>query len=111
LNYQSDAAAYRRALRAGGTGYTTWPEMLRAGIRGSTEREIIACLTANGTIGKARIVRPYGDGRRADVWYDALTPGRRVWLKKLAREALDVGERLTGSLLTQNVTVCLERIS
>lgn len=108
LNYQTDAAALRRALSSANTGFDSWRDLLRAGVRGSTEREIIECLTA-GRPGDARTMRPVDGRSRADLWYGGLTPGRRAWAKRAARALLNAGERLTGSLLTQNITLCVRR--
>jgi len=54
---------------------------------------------------------PSGPGirSRADLWYHGLTRGRHQLAKKAIRKAIGVGERLTGSLLTQNITLCIER--
>jgi 2-polyprenyl-3-methyl-5-hydroxy-6-metoxy-1,4-benzoquinol methylase len=108
LNFQSDAAALRRTLRSANTGCQTWDALLRAGIRGSTEAEILDCLTG-GHPEMAREVKPADGRRRVDIWYEGLTPGRHQWLKRAARELLAVAERLTGTLLTQNVTYCVEK--
>lgn len=112
LNYQSDAAAFRRATKQGALGAVSWNEMLRAGIRGSTEREIIDCLTS-GVRTQARMIGPRGEGiaSRSDLWRRGLTPGRREFAKGLAHRALALGELLTGSLVTQNITLCLQRVS
>jgi 2-polyprenyl-3-methyl-5-hydroxy-6-metoxy-1,4-benzoquinol methylase len=108
LNFQSDSSALLRTLRSANTGFQTWEELLRAGIRGSTEAEILDCLT-NGHPEQSREVQPSNGRRRVDVWYEGLNRQRHVWLKKAAREVLAVGEKLTGSLVTQNIVYCVEK--
>jgi SAM-dependent methyltransferase len=111
LNYQSAPRALRRARRSANTGYDTWPEMLRAGIRGSTEREMLQCLAPAGGSITIRMVRPRYGRSRADIWHAGLTPGRYVVPKWIAKHLLDLGEKVTGSLLTQNVMVCFQRVT
>lgn len=109
LNYQSDRAAHRRTLALGMTDLGgTWPAMLRAGIRGSTEREIVACLT-RGRPEDAAILRPL-TGSRADLWHRALTPGRKRVRKRAAQWALAAMHALTGTLFTQNITLAVRRV-
>jgi SAM-dependent methyltransferase len=113
LNYQSDAAAYRRTLGLGMTDMgRTWPEMLRAGIRGSTEREIIDCLTS-GRRHEAAIMTPSGPGirSRADLWYAGLTHGRKQLLKMAAKRTLEAIQLVTGTLVTQNITLAVRKTS
>ncbi|MCU0635642.1 MAG: class I SAM-dependent methyltransferase [Gemmatimonadaceae bacterium] len=111
LNYQSDAAAIRRIAAAQRPDLpSSWESLLRAGVRGSTEGEIVACMRA-GRRPRPIVERPRYPvrRRRVDVWYEGLTPGRRVWLKRCARELLHLGERVTGSLATQNVSLCVRK--
>ena len=113
LNYQSDRAAHRRTVQLNRSDLgRSWSELLRAGIRGSTEREIIDHLTARQR-SRAEIVPPTRPTRRtrADLWFEGLTPGRRRFTKAGVRIALNLFERITGTLPTQNITLCLRKTS
>jgi hypothetical protein len=70
MNYLPDATAHWIARRFGrAKGEQTWPEMLRGGIRGGTERTIITALTG-GHPEDGEILQSTEDGLRdrADYW-------------------------------------------
>ncbi len=57
----------------------TWENLLRKGVRGGSEQEIMGYLP-----GDARLLRPHGCADSIDVWY-ALTPGRQRLAKQMMR--------------------------
>jgi ubiquinone/menaquinone biosynthesis C-methylase UbiE len=85
-----------------------WEELLRAGIRGATEPEIIRNLCANG--GKAVILQPKR-GRitdRASYWLASTGPGFRA-VKKGIAQLFRISDRLFGTIPSTNVEVAIRK--
>jgi 2-polyprenyl-3-methyl-5-hydroxy-6-metoxy-1,4-benzoquinol methylase len=110
INYLPDRLAHFVARRFSPRqlGRDSWETLLRKGIRGATEREIL------GSFGEARSdslpalrapLRPRHRDR-VDVWYAALSPRHRA-LKTACRELLRVVERLLGTTLVVNLSLAI----
>jgi len=112
LNFQDDESAHRRVVRADRRDLpATWPELLRAGIRGSTEREILQLFRSSGSCAPAVESPRYPRARRrVDLWFEGLSTARLRWLKVCLREALNAGELISGSLATQNISLCVRKV-
>lgn len=86
-----------------------WSTLLRKGIRGGTEAEMVRCLGPKEST-KAEVLEPSRNGvqSRLDLWFSQLSPGRRG-LKKAARAVLRGVQAVTGSLVTPNVTLVIRK--
>lgn len=109
INYLPDRVAHAMARRFSPRGLTeeSWDSLLRKGIRGATEREILASL-GKTTAAAPALLSPrkplYRD--RVDVWYAALSPRHRS-LKAACRELLRLGERLLGTTFVVNLALAI----
>ncbi len=109
INYlpKSLALPYARRFSKRNLEDDDWSVLLRKGIRGGTEREIMRSL---GPGAAARIEQPILHGRsRVNLWYAALSPRLRP-VKLAAREVLRAVHALTGTLVTPNVTLVLRKL-
>lgn len=89
LNYLPDRAAallgqhppsrYRPSAAAAAAGDSHWRKLLRAGIRGASEREILNLLPAS-----AQVLQPTLTQSRADHWRESAGPGPSpmLWVAK-----------------------------
>ena len=109
INYLPKILALQAARRLSNRNLENddWEILLRKGIRGATESEMIRSL---GSDAKAVIVNPLTlEGSRIDLWYSSLSPRFRP-VKVVCREALRVLHALTGTLLTPNITLVLKKL-
>jgi hypothetical protein len=110
INYLPDRLAHFVARRFSRRDLASdsWESLLRKGIRGATEREILSSFGSSETESAPSIVPPqkplYRD--RVDVWYQALGPRHRA-LKTACRELLRVGERVLGTTLIVNLALVI----
>ena len=110
INYLPDRLALVAARRLSGRelGLESWESLLRKGIRGATEREILGSLGRPGEDSLPALLSPrrprYRD--RVDVWYAALGPRHRA-LKTLCRELLRVVERRLGTTWVVNLSLAI----
>jgi 2-polyprenyl-3-methyl-5-hydroxy-6-metoxy-1,4-benzoquinol methylase len=102
LNYVPDFAAKwaanrlsRRALRN-----DTWPTLLRKGIRGGSEREVLRLLPS------ATVLTPRGFQSRADHWFAALSPRHRL-SKKAIRGLLRASWAVLGIMPSSHLLLAL----
>jgi hypothetical protein len=112
INYLPDRLAHWAARRfsSRGLGLDTWEGLLRKGIRGATEREILRSLGTCAGDSRPVLLSPRRPGLRdrVDVWYAALSPRHRV-LKIACRELLRVVERLVGTTLVVNLALAIRK--
>jgi len=110
LNYLPDRLAHAVIRR-----YTrfnhgeTWEEMLRFGIRGGTEREVIRIL--QNTPDAPVLLDPYRNGitNRVELWH-RLPTGRRFHLiKNLMKWAFEIVRRLTGMNITPQLSLAIQK--
>lgn len=89
-----------------------WADCQRHGIRGATEREIVGRLTGRDARGRrgAEMLNPLPPHRdRVALWRAGLSAGRREKLKSAAGVALRVMYALTGTVVTQNMTLAVRK--
>ncbi len=109
INYLPDRVAHFVSRRFSNRSLEreSWESLLRKGIRGATEREILASL---GPLASGALVAPrqpeYRD--RVDVWYAALGPRHRP-MKAAVREMLRVVERVSGTTLVVNLALAISK--
>jgi len=83
-----------------------WDTMLRAGIRGSTVREIMGILA---TYGSPTLLEPRNSvGDQIDLWYGRLSR-RHAALKKMIWAALKVLKKTTGIELTPELALAIRK--
>jgi SAM-dependent methyltransferase len=110
INYLPDRLALLVARRFSSRGLRedSWDSLLRKGIRGATEREILGSFGENQLEARPVLLPPrkpsYRD--RVDVWYAALGPRHKA-LKAACREVLRLGERLLGTTLVVNLALAI----
>jgi len=111
INYLPDRAAMWAAKRLSKRNLRgdRWETLLRKGIRGATEREILRSLGAQDT-SNAVLLEPIGPGggNRVDLWYSALSTRHRP-LKKVIRELLRFIYKISGTLFVPHVSVVLRK--
>lgn len=112
INYLPDRVAHFVSRRFSNRSLEreSWESLLRKGIRGATEREILASLGPLTNGGRAALVAPRQPGYRdrVDVWYAALGPRHRT-LKAGCREMLRVVERAFGTTLVVNLALAISK--
>lgn len=110
INYLPDRLAHFVARRFSprDLGRESWESLLRKGIRGATEREILASVgaAASDSLPALLVPRRPGYRDRVDVWYAALGPRHRA-LKAGCRELLRVVERRLGTTLVVNLSLAI----
>jgi len=111
LNYLPAALAWRYARACSRYGHRdeTWTGMLRSGIRGSTEGEVVAILSRDG--GRAVSLTPSRDGiaSHLDLWRSAAASRRGRASLSLKYAALKAVRALTGATLVPNITLALRK--
>ncbi|HVY49153.1 MAG TPA: class I SAM-dependent methyltransferase [Minicystis sp.] len=107
LNYLPDAWAHRAACRLSPRieRDESWETLLRKGIRGATDRELLDVLGAD-----AHPLEPSERGcrDRLDLWYTGLGP-RHAFVKRALRDAFKVVRRATGVALVPSLAVAFEK--
>ena len=112
INYLPDRLAHfvSRRFSSRSLENESWESLLRKGIRGATEREILASVGEDTWELRPAIVAPrrpwYRD--RVDVWYSALGPRHRT-LKAGCRELLRVVERSLGTTWVTNLALAISK--
>ena len=115
LNYLPAPLALRAARRfsARVRRDATWPELLRAGIRGATERQFLAILRRAGAPGGAPALRrPAGRaGLRDefDLWYVISSANELPGAKARLRDAFRALKRLTGVSFTPYLSFAIQK--
>jgi 2-polyprenyl-3-methyl-5-hydroxy-6-metoxy-1,4-benzoquinol methylase len=110
INYLPDRLAFAAARRFGSNtrGHSN-QELLRGGLRGGTEREILGILARTGQPPRLLTPSQAGCRDRVDLWYARLNRERHRLLKATMRQALKVIAALTGTVLTQNVMLAIRK--
>jgi hypothetical protein len=111
LNFLPDQAALRVARRFSKRVKhdETWPDLLRRGIRGGTERSIVGDIRRGG--GDPVLLRPtrLGCNSHADLWYAYSTHGRSHPAKRAMHAAFRVTSRLTARSYAPGLSVALRK--
>ena len=110
LNYMPPGLAITVARMFSGRIDKTepWEILLRRGIRGATESEILRLLP--GSEGKC-LMEPSREGfsDRIDLWFSRLTKERHAGVKKTIRNGLKVFKALTGVTLVPNLSLVIRK--
>ncbi len=111
LNYLPDRAALRYARRFSKRvrADATWSELLRHGIRGATEREIMTILNRDGR--EANLIRPQRLGVKDDIdlWYQQRSTVRSRPPKRAVRRALRAVKAVTGLTMTPSLSLAIRK--
>jgi 2-polyprenyl-3-methyl-5-hydroxy-6-metoxy-1,4-benzoquinol methylase len=114
INYMPDWMAHRYAQKCARHNpdlnrSPDWNTVLRGGIRGGTEREIIRNLGK----GRARILQPSQNGLRdrADYWLSLVNPNTKHLLKRRLASVFRVCDRLWGTIPSINIDVAIQKTS
>jgi ubiquinone/menaquinone biosynthesis C-methylase UbiE len=112
LNYLPRPLAMRAARKfSNRIGQTdSWETLLRKGIRGATEREILNNLNQDEGY-HPTLIEPgkHGFQDRIDLWYSALNPDRRKMLKRMMRRAMKLSWYGLGITFMPNLTMMIEK--
>lgn len=110
INYLPDRLAHFVARRFSPRelGMESWESLLRKGIRGATEREILESFGEAASDSLPALLAPRRPGYRdrVDVWYAALGPRHRA-AKAACRGLLRVVERLLGTTWVVNLSLAI----
>ena len=112
INYLPDRLAHwaARHLSRRNLAGDSWEVLLRKGIRGATEREVLRSLGPGPAESRPVLLSPGGPRfrDRVDVWYAALSPRHRA-LKIACREMLRIVERVAGTTLVVNLSLAIQK--
>lgn len=112
LNFLPNQAALRVARRFSKRVEhdESWPDLLRRGIRGGTERSIVSDIRGGGG-GDPVLLRPTRLGLKshADLWYAYSTRGRPHPAKRAMHAGFRVISRLTGGSYAPGLSVALRK--
>jgi SAM-dependent methyltransferase len=115
INYLPDPVAHwtaRNFARGGGgiNNSPVWSDHLRGGLRGATEKSILKSIGCDEDA-KPVLLEPSRGGLkdRCDYWYSRLTHGRYDRLKKTAKIVLKLIYGLTGTVLTPNLSIAIQK--
>lgn len=110
INYLPDRLAHAAARRWSPRirRDETWENLLRAGIRGATEQEILAILSRGDAV-SPQLLEPSREGirDRIDLWYRALNPHRYRRTKQAIRVILKLIRMMTGLTLVPTLSLMI----
>jgi hypothetical protein len=113
VNYLPDRVAHGAVARFSKRGKINrspvWEDHLRGGLRGATEREILAKL-ARGSGARAQLLDPRIPGLkdRVDLWFSSLSP-RYMPIKSVLWLMLKSIYRVTGSVVAPNLSIAIQK--
>ncbi len=112
LNYLPATIAYRVAKKFSKRTdpSESWEILLRRGIRGATENEIISALEI-GSTAKPVLLEPSEKNLkdRIDLWYSQLNQRKRLTAKKAIRSLLKAIRVVTGQILVPNLSLVIKK--
>jgi SAM-dependent methyltransferase len=90
---------------------TSWPELLRKGIRGGTTREIVSML--NRESGNAELLNPsfLGINDHIDLWYQLSSTTRKPLIKKLMVWSFRAVRAVTGLTMIPSLSLAIRKVS
>lgn len=112
LNYLPDtltsALAHRFSERI--LPQDDWEMLLRKGIRGGTENEVMGLLRAAGS-GAPELLEPQRNGHRdrIDLWFNTRPPERRSLAFRAGRVGMKAIRAVTGVTLTPNLSLAVRK--
>ncbi len=87
----------------------TWPQLLRRGIRGGTEWEVLRQIRRAG--GRAELKQPNLPlGSRAEYWYQATSPRLR-WAKRLLAQIFRATDAIAGTIPVPHLDMVVRKAS
>jgi SAM-dependent methyltransferase len=114
INYLPKALALIAARRFSARVSTDepWGSLLRRGIRGGTQGEILGCLNAF-TPGQVEVLKPRlpAVSDHADLWWRMTSEKGRRPAKRVAWLAYKIGERVTGQPVVQSLMLAFRKRS
>ena len=114
INYLPDRVAHWAARQFASGGEVNkspvWSDHLRGGIRGGTEKSVLRNIGLEADFNPV-LLAPSQRGMRdrCDYWYSRLSQRRHTTLKKAAKIGLKAIYRLTGTLLTPNLSIAIQK--
>jgi SAM-dependent methyltransferase len=112
LNYLPDKLTAAVARRFSERVYhdESWETLLRKGMRGGTESEVLRLLRAAGA-GEPELLEPsrMGHRDRIDLWYNTRPPERRSLAFRAGRAGMKAIRALTGITLTPNLSLAVRK--
>ena len=111
INYLPDSAALYCARKLSKRVHrdTSWPDLLRMGIRGGSTREIISILDRQG---KAELLSPsHGVRNDIDLWYQLSSSTRKPVTKKLMKWGFKAFKATTGLTIIPTVSLALRKVA
>jgi 2-polyprenyl-3-methyl-5-hydroxy-6-metoxy-1,4-benzoquinol methylase len=114
INYLPDRAAHwaaRKFARGGEVNKSPlWSDHLRGGIRGATEKSILQDIGRDADFNSVMLTPSQrGLKDRCDYWYSRLSQGRHQTAKKAAKLGLKAIYRLSGTVLTPNLSIAIQK--
>jgi 2-polyprenyl-3-methyl-5-hydroxy-6-metoxy-1,4-benzoquinol methylase len=114
INYLPDRAAHWAARKFAPGGEVNrsplWSDHLRGGIRGATEQSILKSIgTTEDSVPVLLAPSQSGLRDRCDYWYSRLSHRRYKGLKKAAKMLLKIVYRSTGTVLTPNLSIAIQK--
>jgi glycosyltransferase involved in cell wall biosynthesis len=87
----------------------SWTNLLRYGIRGATEGEILSILASQAA--RPRLCEPHGRDivDRIDLWHHALNPHRYRLVKRVIRAGLKLLKRASGVTLVPTLSLMFQK--
>jgi len=111
IGYLPDRLAFACARKFSGRGLGDCDReaLLRAGIRGSSIREILACLKSTG--GRPNLMEPSasGGGDRVGLWYQQSSRHRESRLRDISLHAFKALKSLTGIEMVPYLTLAIRK--
>lgn len=112
INYLPDglAHAFARLFSRRVRGNEPWESLLRDGIRGATEQEIIGILSRAGPC-RPILLEPWREGLRdrIDLWHAGLNPDRYRTIKRLLKGMLKLIKSLTSLTLVPDLSLVIRK--
>jgi hypothetical protein len=112
LNYLPDGltAALARRFSERIFPQDSWETLLRKGMRGGTETEVMRLLR-DSEAGEPELLEPQRQGNRdrIDLWYNTRPPERRSLAFRAGRAGMKVIRALTGVTLTPNLSLAVRK--
>jgi len=113
INFLPDRAAYLAARRFSKRidSDATWPDLLRRGIRGGTERSLVRDIRGSGG-GDPQLLRPerLGLSDHSDLWYAYSTRARPHPVKRVMRTVFRAISKASGTSYAPGLSVALRKV-
>lgn len=112
INYMPDRIAFKMAHRFSKrtTSNETWEELLRKGIRGATEGEILRLLSENNA--NVEMLEPKNNGLkdRIDLYYLNTNSERLQRVKKVAKVFIKAVKSITGLTIIPDLSLAFRKL-